>query len=101
MSASLIEDVPQADAEGRATWLCSSNLANTEFYEQCGFVGVRDFTLGEDDPTWTKPPVVARVVSGRRLVPIIFCVFRDDVFGRFVLDGQRARERAHGSEKME
>jgi len=51
-----------ADAQGSATWLGSSNVANTGFYEQCGFTTIAEFTLGEVNPTWTKPPVVVRIM---------------------------------------
>ena len=53
----------QADAEGRAMYLGSSNIANTFFYESHGFVEVASFLLGEDNPTWKEPPVKMLVVS--------------------------------------
>ncbi|KAI0089124.1 hypothetical protein BDY19DRAFT_125776 [Irpex rosettiformis] len=68
----LVTDI--ADAEGRATWLGSSNVVNTGFYEYLGFRIVESITLGESDPTWNEDPIVvnlmireprARVSAGR------------------------------------
>ncbi|KZT73054.1 hypothetical protein DAEQUDRAFT_722157 [Daedalea quercina L-15889] len=52
----------KADDLGLASWLVSSNINNTAFYESCGFVTVRQFAVGEDNPTWTKPPVVVSIM---------------------------------------
>ncbi|PCH40160.1 hypothetical protein WOLCODRAFT_67318, partial [Wolfiporia cocos MD-104 SS10] len=46
-----------------STWLSSSNVGNTSFYERCGFVTVGEFTLGDGNPTWTEPPLVVLIVS--------------------------------------
>ena len=47
-----------------ATYLVSSNVpGNNPFYKYNGYVTVKEFTLGEDDPIWNKPPVVMAVVS--------------------------------------
>ncbi|KAI0065975.1 hypothetical protein BV25DRAFT_1821705 [Artomyces pyxidatus] len=47
-----------ADDQGRPTWLGSSNIMNTGFYESFGFVEAARITLG-DDPEWTSEPVIA------------------------------------------
>ncbi|EPT01389.1 hypothetical protein FOMPIDRAFT_1120465 [Fomitopsis schrenkii] len=52
----------KADALGLTTWLASSNINNTAFYESCGFKTVREFSVGDDDPTWAKPPVILKIV---------------------------------------
>ncbi|OBZ76512.1 hypothetical protein A0H81_03767 [Grifola frondosa] len=49
-----------ADAEGRATWLITSDAY--KFYESVGFSVAAACTLGEDNPTWNKPPIVIRVM---------------------------------------
>ncbi|KAI0700774.1 hypothetical protein BC835DRAFT_366192 [Cytidiella melzeri] len=49
--------VDEADAQGRITWLLSSNIANTGFYNSHGFIAKAKITLGEDNPTWNRPPV--------------------------------------------
>jgi len=46
-----------ADAEGRATILFSSKVANVGFYGLHGFVRVADVLLGDDNPTWKGAPV--------------------------------------------
>ncbi|KAI5115698.1 hypothetical protein M0805_002562 [Coniferiporia weirii] len=46
-----------ADAEGRSTYLFSSNLANTEFYNSLGFFTLAEVVVGDDNPSWTRPPV--------------------------------------------
>jgi len=51
-----------SESEGRATWLLSSNVANTPFYEGLGFETVGEFTLGESNPTWKEDPVVIRIM---------------------------------------
>jgi len=53
----------KADAEARSTWLCSSNILNTGFYESCGFTTIAEFTLGEANPTWDRPPVIIRLME--------------------------------------
>jgi len=55
----VLDDVTSiADTQGRATWLLSSNINNTEFYNQHGFVTVGTFALGDNDPNWNEKPVV-------------------------------------------
>lgn len=62
--AALVASVTaKADADNRRTWLVSSNVANTWFYEHCGFTTVAEFAVGEGNPTWTKPPVIVRVMA--------------------------------------
>ncbi|KAI0932445.1 hypothetical protein AcW1_000429 [Taiwanofungus camphoratus] len=57
--SALVEVVTtQADAQRRATWLRSSNIANTAFYERFGFRIVKEIPLGDNNPTWGKAPVV-------------------------------------------
>ncbi|KAI0916978.1 hypothetical protein AcW1_007708 [Taiwanofungus camphoratus] len=51
-----------ADEQSRTTWLCSSNIKNTGFYEYCGFSVIGEISLGDNNPTWTKPPVVVRIM---------------------------------------
>ncbi|KAH8118717.1 hypothetical protein DFH11DRAFT_1568845, partial [Phellopilus nigrolimitatus] len=46
-----------ADAEGRSTYLLSSNPINTEFYNAHGFFSLAEVLIGENDPTWEKPPI--------------------------------------------
>ncbi len=54
----------QADQQGRATWLASSNVAvNTVFYNSLGFVTVKQFMLGDDNPTWEETPFPIAIVS--------------------------------------
>lgn len=52
----------QADALGERSWLKSSNLGNTRLYNKHGYMKVGELVLGEDNPTWTKDPVVVQVV---------------------------------------
>ena len=52
----------QADAQGRAVWLGSSNLKNLEFYNSLGFYTVYRISLGLNNPTWTEPPVLVDLV---------------------------------------
>ncbi|THH31289.1 hypothetical protein EUX98_g2866 [Antrodiella citrinella] len=53
----------EADARGVASYLVSSNVeANTSFYNQVGYRTIKMITLGEDDPTWTKPPVPVAIM---------------------------------------
>lgn len=54
-----------AESEGRATWLLSSNIMNTPFYEGLGFETVGEFTLGESNPTWKEDPVIIRIMVKR------------------------------------
>ncbi|GBE83450.1 hypothetical protein SCP_0504990 [Sparassis crispa] len=51
-----------ADAQGRSTWLLSSNVANTGYYENLDFWTVGEFSLGDNNPTWKKPPIIIRIM---------------------------------------
>ncbi|GJE95596.1 GNAT family N-acetyltransferase [Phanerochaete sordida] len=46
-----------ADARGVGSWLVSSNVANRGFYAAFGYKVARTLYLGDEDPTWTLPPV--------------------------------------------
>ncbi|KAJ3536140.1 hypothetical protein NM688_g6877 [Phlebia brevispora] len=59
----------QADEEKRATWLVSSNIANTGFYQSLGFEIKGEIVLGDDNPTWREPAVVMFVPHGFTDVP--------------------------------
>ncbi|KAI0917008.1 hypothetical protein AcW2_007255 [Taiwanofungus camphoratus] len=52
----------QADVQQCSTWLTSSNVANTKFYESCGFLTVAEILLGDNNPMWGKPPIVVPVM---------------------------------------
>jgi len=53
----------QADKEGRAAWLVSSNIGdNTVFYESLGFKTSHYIVLGDNNPTWTEEPVKLAVM---------------------------------------
>lgn len=53
----------QADDMKRVTWVQTSNLQNNlPFYERLGFVNVTEYTVGEDDPTWTKGPIKSAIL---------------------------------------
>lgn len=58
----------QADAQGRGTWLISSNYANAAFYESHGFVPKREVVLGDKNPTWGRPPVVMLLVRSTSFI---------------------------------
>ena len=54
----------QAQKEGRATWLGSTNVAaNTGFYNALGFQTVDTFYVGGENPTWTEGPLPMALVS--------------------------------------
>ncbi|KZT73058.1 hypothetical protein DAEQUDRAFT_504852 [Daedalea quercina L-15889] len=59
----------EADKIGCASWLLSSNVANTPFYKSCGYVVVKEVLLGENNPTWMEPPfpvlIMARAASSQ------------------------------------
>lgn len=60
----LVDDVTAfADAQGRATFLISTDVNNTLFYESHGLVTVADVWVGDDAPTWDKKPFVINAVS--------------------------------------
>lgn len=45
-------------------YLVSSNVkANTKFYNSLGFKAIAEMQLGDENPTWKKPPIVIAVVS--------------------------------------
>ncbi|KAI0693900.1 hypothetical protein BC835DRAFT_1415653 [Cytidiella melzeri] len=52
----------KADAHGRATWLMSSNILNTGFYNSLGFITKAEIALGSEDPDWCEPPVVVSLM---------------------------------------
>ncbi|KAF9051762.1 hypothetical protein BJ165DRAFT_1451166 [Panaeolus papilionaceus] len=47
-----------ADGLGQKAWLSSSNKDNTKFYNAHGFKTVKEVVVGDDNPTWNKPPIV-------------------------------------------
>lgn len=51
----------QADAEGRDTWVVTSD--GSAFYEAQGFDLLRVVTLGTDNPTYHGEPVKVNLVS--------------------------------------
>ncbi|KAF4575096.1 hypothetical protein EYR36_006452 [Pleurotus pulmonarius] len=51
----------KADAGSRATYLESSNVANTGFYESHGFRTIEEIQCGDDNPAWKEPPVVVKL----------------------------------------
>ncbi|THH12228.1 hypothetical protein EW145_g101 [Phellinidium pouzarii] len=57
-----------ADAEGRSTYLFSSNPINTEFYNSHGFFTLAVVSVGDDNPTWKRPPV---------LIPLMVRIYGD------------------------
>ncbi|KAL4265043.1 Acyl-CoA N-acyltransferase [Pleurotus pulmonarius] len=52
----------KADAGSRATYLESSNVANTGFYESHGFRTIEEIQCGDDNPAWKEPPVVVKLM---------------------------------------
>jgi len=62
------------DAQGRATFLWSSNIKNTGFYEAQGYKVVAAVLLGDTNPRWKKPPVrvnlMLREVGGGEKAPL-------------------------------
>ncbi|KDQ29466.1 hypothetical protein PLEOSDRAFT_1112289 [Pleurotus ostreatus PC15] len=52
----------KADAASQATYLESSNVANTGFYESHGFITVGEIVCGDDNPAWKEPPVVVKLM---------------------------------------
>jgi hypothetical protein len=49
----------------QTTWLQSSNIANTEFYNSHGFFTIAEVVVGENNPTWDGEPVVVSIVRPR------------------------------------
>jgi N-acetylglutamate synthase-like GNAT family acetyltransferase len=52
-----------ADEEDLAMSLLWSNIANNDFYYSHGFIAIADFSLGDNNPTWEKEPVVLTLVG--------------------------------------
>ncbi|KAI0811106.1 acyl-CoA N-acyltransferase [Irpex lacteus] len=61
-SALIRQFTDQADAHGCASWLMSSNVNNTGFYNSLGFVTEADILMGDDDPDWHTKPVVIKLM---------------------------------------
>lgn len=53
----------QADKLSCASWLLSSNVANTRFYELWGYVVVKELMIGETNPAWGNSPLPVLVVG--------------------------------------
>ncbi|KAI0086666.1 hypothetical protein BDY19DRAFT_340758 [Irpex rosettiformis] len=51
-----------ADTHGRESWLLSSNIKNTAFYNSLGFITKAQVAVGDQDPDWTGPPVVVSLM---------------------------------------
>ncbi|KAF9461714.1 hypothetical protein BDZ94DRAFT_1263159 [Collybia nuda] len=51
-----------ADILSETTWLQSSNIDNTGFYNSHGYFTVAEIILGENNPTWHGKPVVVSVM---------------------------------------
>lgn len=82
----------QADAQGRTTWLLSSNVANMAFYNYLGFHTVGTVYIGLGDPTWTKPPIRVDVVSAALSGLVLYNHFID-AFLYFRCSGSRRARR--------
>ncbi|KAJ8698480.1 hypothetical protein PTI98_005186 [Pleurotus ostreatus] len=52
----------KADAASQATYLESSNVANTGFYESHGFRIVGEIVCGDVNPAWKESPVVVKLM---------------------------------------
>ncbi|KAF8069256.1 hypothetical protein FPV67DRAFT_1115472 [Lyophyllum atratum] len=52
-----------ADRTGHTTWLKSSNLENTAFYNKHGFETIHTMLLGDDNPTWQKKPIPISIMT--------------------------------------
>ncbi|KAI0086667.1 hypothetical protein BDY19DRAFT_340915 [Irpex rosettiformis] len=48
----------RVDKHGGLSWLMSSNIENTAFYNSLGFITKAEIPLGDSDPDWHGPPVV-------------------------------------------
>ena len=53
--------VPQADAQGKAIWLGTTDAA--AFYARLGYKVVGETTIAGDNPKWEGGPIAIRVVS--------------------------------------
>ncbi|KAF4619343.1 hypothetical protein D9613_005109 [Agrocybe pediades] len=61
--SALLEEVTRiADYYGQATWLKSSNIRNTDFYNSHGFLTVATATIGDEDPDWQEWPVIVSIM---------------------------------------
>ncbi|KAI0065978.1 hypothetical protein BV25DRAFT_1622480 [Artomyces pyxidatus] len=58
-----------ADEAGRPTWLSSSNIKNTPFYESFGFKKVAEIVLGDDDPDWKGEPFISLLMMRTLITP--------------------------------
>ncbi|PPR04065.1 hypothetical protein CVT24_010640 [Panaeolus cyanescens] len=59
-----------ADVLRQKSWLTSSNIKNTAFYNSHGFVTVKDIILGDDNPCWEGSPIVVKLmVRNPRVLP--------------------------------
>lgn len=58
----------QGDRLGCSSWLLSSNIVNTPFYEHCGFTAAKEIIMGDDNPAWTKPPFKMLIVRVHSVV---------------------------------
>ncbi|KAF9057978.1 hypothetical protein BJ165DRAFT_1521310 [Panaeolus papilionaceus] len=50
------------DVLRQKSWLTSSNVKNTGFYNSHGFITVKEIILGDDNPNWEGPPVVVNLM---------------------------------------
>ena len=66
----------QADAQLRGIWLLT-NLYTTGFYERFGFKVIESISLGDDNPTWKKGPVVLCIVGVHPRSTLQFLMRRD------------------------
>lgn len=57
----------QADEQGRATWLASSNRVNLAFYHLLGFHTVHTVWAGKENPNWKGEPIPVDFVRLPRL----------------------------------
>lgn len=79
--------IVQADSIGCASWLLSSNVANTRFYESWGYVTVKEIMIGENNATWKKPPFPVLIVCLSAFVllslglPVRCCCYIDGAQG--------------------
>lgn len=67
----------KADAEGRDTWVLSSNTANNKFYASLGFVTRTELVLGRDDTTRSDSSVVCSLVSTKSSLRARVLTFMD------------------------
>jgi len=61
-ASALVEIVAnRADALALRTWVITAHQT-TSFYQQFGFVIVKEFPVGEDNPRWNEPPCVVSLM---------------------------------------